>query len=164
MLTLERLLEEVDLWHGEFTASYPDQGFINTIANPWFEDIAPDRARAYGVMGLNELGEKGVVAQLFNCYLRWKTAEDGEDWWGIHWDNFRDAFGYAVLMAVVNGVSPLEAQGWPWERWAESSPMFQYEVLKKEAWLSSRYGTVAEDSFKLALGMYEVSKKRCNAR
>jgi hypothetical protein len=161
MLTVEGNDQEIRNWTGAFVQHVDESDpFRVDIAVPWFMIVGPERNRQYGVRGLNEMGSRGVLAQVMNCYFRWETLENNYTRWDEMRDVIIDAFGYSVLMGMVMKSNP-EYIFSPWPNGIRFSMEYNYRWLRS-TWL---YGPVSGDGavdrcFDLARGMYLATKER----
>ena len=95
MFGMRRYLEELSVWKEALDYKNEDPFFKTSITDVWFRDIAPDRAKEYGVICFQRFGPKGVVAQLLNCGCRLQTGLSDPI------DTMRDMFGYSIMLGVV---------------------------------------------------------------
>lgn len=157
-LTLDRHMKQMQLWSGIVYATCPSEEYIDVVALPWFERIGPERAAQYGVVGLNELGVPGVLAQVMNCYFRWLQMEEDQNGMSAMLDVFRDSLGFAVLTAIVAGRDPEEMARW--ECWDENvHPSIWYGYLKN-VWDNGSSDHAMAAEFALAFSMFRATARR----
>jgi hypothetical protein len=92
---MRQYLSELKMWKEALDDNSPDPFFTTSISDVWFNDIAPSRAKEYGVVCFQRFGPKGVVAQLLNCGCRLQIGLADP------MDTMRDMLGYSVMLGVV---------------------------------------------------------------
>lgn len=95
MFGLRQYLSTLSIWKEAIDQEVPDPFFKTSITDVWFRDIAPNRAKEYGVVCFQRFGPKGVVAQLLNCGCRLQTGLADP------MDTMRDMFGYSIMLGVT---------------------------------------------------------------
>jgi len=89
----DEYLDELGAFSRSITDTCPDSLFVTVIARHWLQDVAPARARDYGMEFWQRFGAVGVFYQLLNCWYRWRHTMTKRD-------TIVDTFGYAVLFAL----------------------------------------------------------------
>lgn len=154
MLSLDLELEQIGVWGEVVAARCPNDEFLEEVADPWFTHIGPTRARQYGVLGLNELGVPGVLAQVFNCYFRWQNMELVKaPLYAMH-DVMRDTVGFATLTGIVSGVDPWKMRWWQWDA---GEPGQWYRRLKG-VWTEDWGGDTRQTEWSWALAVAQFNQ------
>jgi len=159
VFTLSYYLNQLALWHADVDAFCDDVDFVQIIVDPWFKTIAPDRARAYGFRGFEELGPKGVFAQIANCYYRYDTLISNGHGLANMGDTLRDAFGYAIIMGIVSH-TPVGTIVWKEVFRSDHDPDSLYDTMKMAVWLPKLPASGTMPSLKLAYGMWAAARRK----
>jgi hypothetical protein len=113
--------------------------FALSIAVPWFDKIAPVKAREYGVECWLRLGAKGLIADTSACHYRWRSLRE-QGGLGDSSDVLLDAFGYAVMLNVVLG---RETADWVVVG-LDIKPESDNETVIRKAWDGDDYSAVGD--------------------
>jgi hypothetical protein len=161
-MTLDRYINEIlPSWEYVILANSPSDEYNDRVIWPWFRNIAPVKAKLYGMEGWQRLGARGLVVELTGCYYRWKhlmeVKSDSEYWEAPYIDCLRDAFGYAVMTGIIKYGTPDEAQ--PHEaliRHVNGMKAADYnERLIFEVWEGGIESMVFWDAIRMAYAMFK---------
>jgi hypothetical protein len=103
-MELETYIDELGYRHSFLQRVCEDNLFLEKVVDYWFWGIAPARAMEYGTSCWEDLGEMGVIAQVLNCYCRWRHMMQDPvdlDLAPKIKDAMVDAFGYSMIMSVL---------------------------------------------------------------
>jgi hypothetical protein len=105
---LDDYLYEIRVRRVEYAKHYPD-GFWRVIAEPWFMDIGPAKAKEYGFEAFLFLGPRAHIVDICGCHFRWRKLTENApagDWTPSLLNAVRDGFGYGVILSVMTGIMP----------------------------------------------------------
>jgi hypothetical protein len=158
-LDLEAYIARLPLWGEKIRSTVPDPDFWEIVAKPWIDGIGPAKARQYGTECWDRFGARGIAAQVFNCYCRWKTMFRSEADLPAMSDTLRDLLGFSVMMAVTTGKHPKMIH-WDevWSGYFVAEDHYQSLIAK--VWDGNDPAGAAFHCFAIAWGTWELSIAR----
>lgn len=135
--------------------------YADQVVWPWFNQIAPVKAKEYGIECWQRLGVRALVVDTNACFYRWKRLRalrihPESD---VYLNALRDCFGYSVMIGVLQYGEPQgDAESILKYQWSQHvTADFYNDQLVDEVWWQGITSMAFVYAMRMSYAMFKES-------